>query len=270
VRGVEALGTLTRAARRAGLEPALHGLRDALDAPLVRVGRPPLAVDVEGLVLRGFLRHRSALADIARPGTTYAGLFTRSLRPAMTVVDGGAHLGLYSLIAARAGARVLAFEPDPYNLRALMHNAATARIRIIPKALADGPGRASFYRNRTTIGSSLTRRGRSDIETTVELTSLDEELRGIELESLLVKLNIEGAELRALEGMQETLARCLDVTMFVEVNPEVLPRPQELVDRLQMLGFEVSWIDRATQELVPLDPSAPLAKGHLFAVRSEL
>jgi len=84
-----------------------------------------------------------------------------------------------------------------------------------------------------------------------------------------VKLNIEGAELRALEGMQTTLARCLDATMFVEVNPAVLPRPQALVERLQTLGFEVSWIDRAAQELVPLDPSRPLTKGHLFASRSE-
>jgi FkbM family methyltransferase len=269
MRGVEALGAITRAARRAGLEPAIHGIRDLLDVPFVRIDRPPLTVKVEGLTLRGFLRHRSALADLARPGTTYAGLFTSSLRRDMTVVDAGAHLGLYALLAARAGANVLAFEPDPYNLRALKHNAATARIQIVPKALADGSGRATFYRSGGTIGSSLNRRGPSDRETIVELTSLDEELRGIELSSLLVKLNIEGAELRALEGMQETLARCREATMFVEVNPEVLRRPQDLVSRLRELGFEVSWIDRATQALVSLDASAPLGKGHLFACRSE-
>ena len=247
----------------------MHRLRDVLDAPFVRAGHPPLAIDLGGVKPRGFLRHRSALADLNRPGTTYRRLFEASLRPGMLVVDAGAHVGFYSLLATRAGAPVVAFEPDPYNLRALEYNLAGTNARIVPKALGDRPGRHAFYRSRVTIGSSLVRRRPDDLETTVELTSLDAELRGLEPDSILVKLNIEGAELRAVEGMQETLARCADVTMFVEINPEVLPQPQDLVDRLRELGFDVSWIDRATQELGPLDPSAPLAKGHLFASRSE-
>lgn len=256
-------------ARRAGLEPVLHRLRDALDAPFVRSGRPPLAVDLDGVKPRGFLRHRSALADLNRPGTTYRRLFEASLRPGMLVVDAGAHVGFYSLVATRAGVEVVAFEPDPYNLRALEHNLAGTSGRIVPKALGDRPGRRTFYRSRATIGSSFVRRKPDDLETTIEVTSLDTELRGREPDSLLVKLNIEGGEPLALEGMRETLGRCRNVTMFVELNPEVLPQPEDLVDRLQGLGFEVSWIDLESQEPVPLDPSGPLAKGHVFASRSE-
>ena len=247
----------------------MHRLRDVLDAPFVRTGRPPLGIDLDGVKPRGFLRHRSALADLNRPGTTYRRLFEASLRPGMLVIDAGAHLGFYSLLAARAGVAVVAFEPDPYNLRALEHNLAGTNARIVPKALGDKPGRCSFYRSSATIGSSLARRRPDDLETTIDLTSLDEELRGSEPDTLLVKLNIEGAELRALEGMLETLARCRDATVFVEVNPEVTERPEVLVDRLLTLGFDVSWIDRSTQELVALDASAPLAKGHLFASRSD-
>ena len=267
----EALGTLTRMARRAGLEQAARRLRDAADGLFLRLARPPLAVEVDGVRLRGFLRHRSFLAEVIRPGATYRELFAGLLRPGLTVVDAGAHVGLYALLAARGGAEVLAFEPDEYNLRALVFNAARSSggIRIVAKALGDGRGRAPFYRSRATIGSSLFRREPSDVETTVEVTSLDEELRGVELESLLVKLNIEGAEPLALEGMRDTLDRCPDVTMFVEINPGVLARPRELVDRLVELGFDVSWIDLPTQCRVPLDPSAPLGKGHLFASRRE-
>lgn len=246
----------------------MHRLRDALDAPFVRAGRSPLAVELDGVVVRGFLRHRSALADLGHAGSTYRGLFEASLRPGMLVVDGGAHVGFYSLLAGHAGLPVLAFEPDPYNLRALQHNLAGTTARIVPKALGDGPGRRAFYRSRGTIGSSFRRREPGDFETIVEVTSLDAELRVSDPDSLLVKLNIEGAERQALEGMRETLARCRDATMFVEVNPAVLPRPRDLVDELQELGFAVSWIDRATQKLVPVDPSGPLGKGHLFASRS--
>ena len=256
-------------ARRVGLQPVVHLLRDAVDAPFVRAGRPPLAIELGGIKPRGFLRHRSALADLNRPGATYREVFERCLRPGMTVVDAGAHVGFYSLLATRAGAAVLAFEPDPYNLRALEHNLAGTHARIVPKALGDKPGRCAFYRSRVTIGSSLVRRDPTDVETSVEMTSLDHELAGAELESLLVKLNIEGGEPLALEGMLETLRRCRDVTMFVELNPPVLARPQELVDRLFELGFDISWIDCPTQTLVALDPSAPLGKGHLFASRSE-
>jgi hypothetical protein len=120
-----------------------------------------------------------------------------------------------------------------------------------------------------TIGSSFARRDAADLETTVEVTSLDEELGGADLQALLVTLNIEGAELLALEGMRETLGRCPEVTMFVEVNPLVLVRPRELVERLGDLSFDLWCIDRVTQGLVPLDPSGPLEKGHLFASRSE-
>jgi FkbM family methyltransferase len=240
-----------------------------LDAPFVRAGRPPLAIDLGGVKPRGFLRHRSALADLNRPGTTYRGLFEASLRSGMTVVDGGAHVGFYSLLATRAGARVVAFEPDPYNLRALERNLDGTGARIVAKALGDGPGQHAFYLSRSTIGSSFARRTRDDLETIVEVTSLDEEFRGVELDALLVRLNIEGAEPLALEGMHETLGRCSDVVMFVEINPGVLASPRKLVERLTDLSFDLWSIDLPNQALVPLEPSGPLAKGHLFASRTE-
>lgn len=268
---IEALGAVARTARKSGLGPVVHRLSDALDALFLGLRRPPLGVDVDGLRLRGFLRHRSFLAEAVRPEATYRELFAGLLEPGQTVVDAGAHVGLYSLLAARGGAEVFAFEPDSYNLAALVFNASRSQgvIRIAAKALGERRRRATFYRSRATIGSSLLRRAPSDVETTVEVTSLDEELRGVDVGSLLVKLNIEGAELLALEGMRETLERCRDVTLLVEVNPQVLDRPHELVSRLVGLGFEVSWIDLSTQSLVPLDLSGPLGKGHLLGVRRD-
>jgi hypothetical protein len=105
----------------------VRGAVAVADAVLVRLRIAPLRVVVEGVPVRGFLRHRSFLAEAARPRTTYAQLFLSLLRPGTTVVDGGAHVGLYSLLAARRAERVFAVEPDAYNLAAPSSTTPAAR-----------------------------------------------------------------------------------------------------------------------------------------------
>src|SRR5205085_8267449 len=120
-----------------------------------------------------------------------------------------------------------------------------------------------FYVNPGTIGSSLVLRPDAG-RLPVQLTTVDEELRAIDARSLLIKLNIEGAELRALDGMRETLQRCSDVTMFVEINSAVLDDPSALLRRLEELGFTVYSIDQPSQSLWQLDARTPPRKGHVF------
>ncbi len=271
---LRAAGIFARAARAAGLGEAFGATRDAADAMFLQTGLPPLSASIDGVRVRGFLRHRSFLDEAARPGTTYRELFVRTLRPGMTVVDGGAHLGLYTVFGARGvgpGGRVLAFEPDPYNLRALEANSrGLANVVVSPKALAEGPGEAMFHRSSGTIGSSLLARDTSTGAEPVQLTSIDDELAGAALSSLVVKLNVEGAEPRVLEGARETLARCKDATLFVEVSPDLLgERTAELVPQLMELGFDVFRITLADQSLQRILPEEPLAKGHLMAKRGE-
>jgi FkbM family methyltransferase len=187
----------------------------------------------------------------------------------MTVVDGGAHVGVYTRLAAdRVGPRglVLSIEPDRYNLSALECNVGSrTNVRIVPKALAEGPGVAEFHVSSSTIGSSLLPRDDAESES-VELTSVDAELAGLHVDSLLVKLNIEGAEPRAIAGMVETLERVRRVTLLVEINPAVLDAPDALAARLRELGFVLYTIDLSSQSLFRLD-GTPQAKGHLFCVR---
>jgi FkbM family methyltransferase len=270
---VRLLGTAAAASRRVGARGAARRLVSVVDRCYAAGGRAPLSVEIAGVRVRGYLRHRSFLAEAMRPGETYADLFVRSLRPGMTVVDGGAHLGLYTALAAHGvgpDGLVVAFEPDRYNLAALRLNAGTsANVRIVPKALADAPGTAVFYETPSTIGSSLLERPESRGRV-VETTSVDAELAGREIAQLLVKLNVEGAEPRALAGMRETLSRVGPVTIFVEVNPSLVESAGTdvgaLVDGLAGDGFEVGYIELATQAVLPLP--RPLPKGHLLATRA--
>src|SRR5579863_8801197 len=68
------------------------------------------------------------------------------LRPGCCFYDVGAHIGFYSLIAARivgAGGRVVSFEPDAENSRVIQENASKngfTQIVVIRTAVTDRPG----------------------------------------------------------------------------------------------------------------------------------
>jgi FkbM family methyltransferase len=246
-----------------------------VDAVLLWVGRPPLTAHVEGVAVRGFLRHRSFLAETMCPRATYAELFRRLLRPGMTVIDGGAHVGLYTVLAARGvgpTGLVVAVEPDLYNLAALRVNvdrAGAANVEVVAEALADGVGTARFYETWSTIGSSLLARDDAEVRV-VRTTSVDTLLEGRDVSALLVKLNIEGAEPLALAGMREVLSRVEPVAILIEVNPPLLEAAggdvEALVGGLRTQGFVVEYVDLPSQTGVPLP--RPVPKGHLVATRS--
>jgi FkbM family methyltransferase len=272
---IRLLGAVAAAARRIGLRSAARAAVSVVDAVLLRVRRPPLTAHVDGVAIRGFLRHRSFLAETMRPRETYAELFQRLLRPGMTVVDGGAHLGLYTVLAARGvgpAGFVLALEPDLYNLVALRVNvdrAGATNVEVVAEALADGAGTARFYEARSTIGSSLIERDDAEMRM-VRTTSVDLLLRERAVDALLVKLNIEGAEPLALAGMREVLSRVEPVAILIEVNPPLLEAAGEdvatLVDGLRTQGFAVEYVDLPSQTGVALPQ--PVPKGHLLARRS--
>jgi FkbM family methyltransferase len=271
---IRLLGVVAAALRRTGLRSAARAGVFVVDAGLLRARRPSLTVHVDGVTIRGFLRHRSFLAEAMRRRETYAELFQRLVQPGMTVVDGGAHIGLYTVLAARGvgpSGHVVALEPDRYNLAALRVNvdrANAANVEIVADALSDGAGIASFYETRSTIGSSLIERDDADVRV-VRTTSIDLLLHGREVDALLVKLNIEGAEPLALAGMHDVLARVERVAILFEVNPPLLEAVgadlEALVHDLRSQGFAVEYVDLPSQQGVPLPQ--PVPKGHLLARR---
>ena len=118
-------------------------------------------------------------------------------------VDGGAHIGLVSLqvAARRPDATVYAFEPHPLALEGLRANVAlnpSATVHVRPAALSSAAGTLSFSLDRHKLGTG---------DATVPTVTLEQALAADGVARVdVLKLDVEGHELAALQGAEPLLA----------------------------------------------------------------
>jgi FkbM family methyltransferase len=186
----------------------------------------------------------------------------RTLRRGMTVVDVGANDGLYTLFAAgRVGrrGRVLAFEPSSRERRVLNRNIALNRLRnvvVIPSALANEPGQAtlqiapSLHGGHNTLGG-FAHKGVDAIATEqVEVETLDAVVARLAITKVdAIKVDVEGAELKVLEGARDVLHRSRPV-LLIEANDDALRKQEattaDLVTLLRSLGYAIFVFSEST------------------------
>jgi FkbM family methyltransferase len=266
------LGRAAQAARGAGLARPLGLGRDLVDRLLLRLGRPPLAAPVGSRRLRGFLRHRSFLAEVELGDyePTLRKLILESVGSGTLFVDVGAHVGYYSVLSALAGADVIAFEPDPYNYAALVRNVEGLPVDARPAAVADAVGRAVFHTSASTTGSSLLARRDIPLRNAVEVdtTTVDAIVGGRFDRPVVVKLDVEGAEPLALAGAAEVIRHSESLVVIAEVNPSALATrgytAEDVVRPLSAGDLEVSFVDRrGALSRLPVES----VKGNLVARR---
>jgi FkbM family methyltransferase len=175
------------------------------------------------------------------------------VKPGDVVIDGGANIGLFTVMAAAGvGPRghVIACEPAPTTmalLRANVERNAFDWVELRELALADAPGR--LHMQVFTPGSGFSSFAPADAITgtqvEVEVATLDNVV-GDALERLtLVKLDVEGAELRALRGASQVLDRARP-DFIVELEPDHLERQggsvvevEELFDQAGYVGYSI-------------------------------
>ncbi len=215
------------------------------------------------------------------PGVTE--LFERLLLPGMVVVDVGAHIGYFTLLAARRvgpTGRVYAFEPVPYNYNLLVKNIAlNGYENIVPvqKAVSDKVGTATFYIHPNQVGHSFYPEtlGRSKTAITVETTTLDQFFSEQGWPPVqMVKMDIEGAEPAALEGMAKVMQKAGTFRLIFEYIPRILLRaglePRQFLDRVNELGFTMQNItdDHGLQPLNEKVLRNPNLRAELFCERN--
>lgn len=170
------------------------------------------------------------------------------LRAGDCFVDVGANKGDFALLAARLvgdAGRVLAFEPEPNNCcwieRTLELN-GSRNVRLFPLALSDEDGEAMLRLSRQSGAHTLLPGlpGRSEAERRVPVRTLDsllDELGSPRID--LLKLDVEGSELRVLRGAQRVLRSNRSLVLLLDLHPQLGVDVVEVADFLRGLGYRL-------------------------------
>jgi FkbM family methyltransferase len=167
-----------------------------------------------------------------------ARVMRRLLRPGDHFVDGGANIGYLTMIAAQCvgpSGRVDAFEPQPDNRARLdanlSRNGLTDRVRVHAEALSDVAGVATIHRfagdegnhgMATLFAGDGAAAAAATVSVEVPTVRLDEALIGTS--PALIKLDVEGAESLAIQGMTALVKAMRPPAIILEHNPETLRR----------------------------------------------
>jgi len=150
---------------------------------------------------------------------------TRQMKPGFVMLDVGAHHGVYTLIAAyelksRGWKGIIhSFEPNPYNFSLLTHNVKQNKLgnHVIfhNKAVSDRTCKQKFlfFPEENSDGQleSVKDMNKKDTESSlmkqdVQVVQLDSILKSVKKVDL-IKMDIQGAELLALQGGEKLIMR---------------------------------------------------------------
>ena len=181
------------------------------------------------------------------------------VKPGDTVVDIGANIGYYTLLLSHLvgpTGRVIAFEPDPLNYELLSYNVAQngcANVELHNLAVSNTAGTLPLYQCDKNFGMHRIYDSMCCSEEYVSINAivLDDFLDD-ELTIDFIKMDIEGAEYLALQGMKRILAES-KTKLLVEFSPFALleagSSPTEFITLLDSNNLQLSSIDNLDLEL---------------------
>jgi len=186
-------------------------------------------------------------------------LFKDSIKPGMVVVDIGANIGYYTLIAAKlVGSRgkVYAFEPEPNNYRLLIKNIEVNGYKnVIPiqKAVSNKHGETKLFTSKTVLSSlSFSEDNVPEKKefVMVETITLEEFFKDSKVD--FIKMDTEGAEGLIIEGAEKVLMRNNNLKIAMEFWPYGLKNlgtddPLKLLHKFQDYGFKIKLISETDQ-----------------------
>ena len=258
-------GRTVERAVRLGLLAAIQKGRRRRPRPAVRVQS-----DVGTLLFPAHDRLMApSIAASGRWEAPEADRLRELLRPGMTFVDVGAHVGYMTLLGARAvgpGGRVVAVEPSPANAALLRQNLVANgldHVEVVEAAALDRDG-------TTCLSLSPWNSGDNRAYPVQDMEHM--EVRSVRLDGVLgaggtvdvVKVDTQGTDHRALRGMQATLARSPAPVLLVEFWPHGITQggddPRTVLSLYGAMGFDVRVLGDPPAGPPPA-PGAVLAAG---------
>lgn len=205
-------------------------------------------------------------------------VFQKHLKAGMTLVDLGANVGFYTFLGRSLigkGGRVFSFEPFPRNaglIRAGIRENGYDNVILVEAAVADRKGKAPFYLSPDANSEhsllnldfkypdidnyKMDAKPERAIEIDVlTLDSFFEETVG-DFKVDFIKMDIEGSEYRAINGMRKIIQNNRDLTMLMEFWPNGFVKgdkdPYGFLKTLTDLGFAINIIDSIDKKIYPI------------------
>jgi FkbM family methyltransferase len=215
----------------------------------VRVGEATVVINPRDPVVSGALAFRVyEKSEIA--------FIRRVCKPGLTMLDIGANVGLYTALAGtQIGplGKVIAFEPDPESFALLQQTAAAnnlVNVQLVQAAASNSDGSALLFTSSENRGDNrLYHFEMTDGSVLVRTVKLDDYLEDSGISSVdLIKIDVQGYEGIALEGLERTISRSNNLRMLMEFWPDGLRRagtdPLILLRRLSDLGLKIHQLGR--------------------------
>jgi len=181
-------------------------------------------------------------------------------RPGRHFLDVGAHVGMASLIYSKLAGpdtRVCAFEPNPNVFPTLVDNTRVngSSVECFRLALGANVGQCRFFASGTDPNASLSedapgkywywndRPKPSMQEFRVTMSTLDQVCATLGVAPGVVKLDVEGAELRVLQGGAHVLRQCRPLILLethVFAWESFGYSREDLEDEIARLGYSVN------------------------------
>jgi FkbM family methyltransferase len=185
--------------------------------------------------------HELMFAGGYRRALSYVGQVTDC-----AVLDLGANIGLFSLMAARLNPKVqvYAYEPGPENadlmqINLLINPALKDRIHVLRKGVSGLEGKAQWSFDSDNPGASgLFYDGSRGVE--VELVSLGQALEEAGKRKAFVKMDIEGSEYDVIRDTPESVwNQVCGLAFELHDDPRKLIRRGDFLARVEGLGFRI-------------------------------
>jgi FkbM family methyltransferase len=286
--GPEQLSVLAAMAREPGMAPAQRYRRvlAGFDQQEFKTGftvrrdtADTQVIEVEGLRLHVDKADTSVSMPLARGHyeNHVLSFFKGFLREGMHVVDAGANIGLYSLLAGRLvgpTGHVWSFEPSSENCRLLLAGAldnALDNLSLHPLALGNERGYTYFTSALGSNGGVLERAKRSVTHPSCRIVPMAR-LDDFAIPRLdLLKMDVEGAEGLLMQGARDLVARCRPV-ITTEFSDEMLTRISGMSGRaflglFRELRYSVWLMDRQTHHILPINDTDAFAADFSGTVR---
>lgn len=196
------------------------------------------------------IRQNLATPERWRKQTFNNCLFAYTPKPGDVVFDIGAGIGAETFVISellKGQGRIYAFEAHPLTFRcleAMVRANGFDSVILEPKAVSNGPGMLSMGTDKEAHISNSIFDGASGVE--VPSVSLDSYVAMMDVEEIaLLKMNIEGAEVPALQGATSTLARTRNVVVACHdfkadrLNNEAFRTKGEVQTILEEAGFKL-------------------------------